>query len=102
MLNDILSSLEDDYKVSDVRTCVYWIAVTSFRCGLASTIAASIFPSEGRQVDAQEIFCLHEQRNWLDYATGPIPGLEPGMWLHIELIKYFFLETLFLGIARFN
>ena len=51
LLQDILSSLEDDYKVSDIRTCVYWTAVTSLRCGLASTMAASLFPSEGHQVE---------------------------------------------------
>jgi len=50
ILHDILSSLEDDYKVSDIRTCVYWTAVTSLRCGLASTMAASLFHSEGHQV----------------------------------------------------
>ena len=51
MLQDILSSLEDDYKVSDIRTCVYWTAVTSLRCGLASTMAASILPSQEHQVE---------------------------------------------------
>jgi uncharacterized protein (DUF4213/DUF364 family) len=51
VLQDILSSLEVAYKVSDIRTCVYWTAVTSLRCGLASTMATSIFPSEGHQVE---------------------------------------------------
>ena len=51
MLQDILSSLEIDYKVSDIRTCVYWTAVTSLRCGLASTMAASILPSQEHQVE---------------------------------------------------
>jgi uncharacterized protein (DUF4213/DUF364 family) len=51
ILQDILASLEDDYQVSDIRTCVYWTAVTSFRCGLASTMATSIFPSEKHQVE---------------------------------------------------
>ena len=51
ILQDILSSLEHDYKVSEIRTCVYWTAVTSHRCGLASTMAASILPSEGQQVE---------------------------------------------------
>ena len=44
-------SQKEDYEVSDIRTCVYWTAVTSFRCGLASTMAASIPPSEGHQVE---------------------------------------------------
>jgi hypothetical protein len=52
ILKEILSSLQLDYQVSDIRTCVYWTAVTSFRCGLASTMAASILPSEGRQVES--------------------------------------------------
>ncbi|MFC2165885.1 Rossmann-like domain-containing protein [Acidobacteriota bacterium] len=51
ILHDILSSLKDDYKVSDICTCVYWTAVTSFRCGLASTMPASLLPSEGHQVE---------------------------------------------------
>lgn len=50
LLEDILSSIEEDHDVSDIRTCVYWTAVTSFRCGLASTMAASIPPQEGNQV----------------------------------------------------
>ncbi len=52
LLKDILSSLDLDYRVTDIRTCVYWTAVTSFRCGLASTMAASILPSEGHQVES--------------------------------------------------
>ena len=51
ILRDILSSLKFDYEVSDIRTCVYWTAVTSLRCGLASTMAASLFPSKGNQVE---------------------------------------------------
>lgn len=51
VLQDILSSLEIDYNVSDIRTCMYWTAVTSYRCGLASTMAASILPSQEHQVE---------------------------------------------------
>jgi uncharacterized protein (DUF4213/DUF364 family) len=50
VLKDIFSSIKQDYEVSDIRTCVFWTAVTSFRCGLASTLASSIPPSEGNQV----------------------------------------------------
>jgi uncharacterized protein (DUF4213/DUF364 family) len=50
ILKDILSSLKDDHAVSEIRTCVYWTAVTSLRCGLASTLAASLLPSEIHQV----------------------------------------------------
>jgi len=52
VLKDILSSLELDYQVSDIRTCVFWTAVTSFRCGLASSMAAFLLPSEGHQVES--------------------------------------------------
>lgn len=52
VLQDILSSLKVDYKVTDIHTCVYWTAVTSLRCGLASTMAASILPSKGPQVES--------------------------------------------------
>jgi uncharacterized protein (DUF4213/DUF364 family) len=52
ILKEILSSIKQDYKVSDIRSCVFWTAVTSFRCGLASTLAASIIPSEGNQVES--------------------------------------------------
>lgn len=51
ILQGILSSLEVDHKVSEIRTCVYWTAVTSFRCGLASTMAASILPSQEHHVE---------------------------------------------------
>ena len=52
ILKDILSSLHSDCQISDIRTCVYWTAVTSFRCGLASSMATSILPSKGHQVES--------------------------------------------------
>lgn len=52
LLEDILFSLKADCEVSDIHTCLYWTAVTSLRCGLASTMAASILPSEGNQVES--------------------------------------------------
>lgn len=52
ILNDILYSLDQDYEVSDIRTCVFWTAVTSLRCGLASSLAASMLPTEEDQVQA--------------------------------------------------
>lgn len=51
ILNDVLSSIKQDYDATDIRTCVFWTAVTSFGCGLASTLAASILPSEENQVE---------------------------------------------------
>jgi len=79
ILYDILSSLDDDYKVSDIRTCVYWTAVTSRQCGLASTMAASLFPSEGHQVEnagnllptgAKELARLSLSSRTLEAAIG--------------------------------
>ncbi|MDH4218893.1 MAG: DUF364 domain-containing protein [Candidatus Aminicenantes bacterium] len=52
VLKDILSSLELDHEVSNIRMCVFWTAVTSFRCGLASSMATSLLPSEGHQVES--------------------------------------------------
>jgi uncharacterized protein (DUF4213/DUF364 family) len=52
ILKDILSSIKLDHDVSDIRTCVFWTAVCSLRCGLASTMAFSIRPSEGPPVEA--------------------------------------------------
>lgn len=50
VLRDILSSAGKDYQVSDIRTCIYWTAVTSLHCGLASTMAYLCPPTEGNQV----------------------------------------------------
>jgi uncharacterized protein (DUF4213/DUF364 family) len=79
LLQNILSSLEDDHEVSDIHTCVYWTAVTSLRCGLASTMAASLFPSEGHQVEnagnllptgAKELALLSLSSRTLEAAIG--------------------------------
>ena len=50
VLQSILSKLREDYEVSDMRTCGYWTAVTSNRCGLASSMATSLPPLETNQV----------------------------------------------------
>lgn len=42
ILQDILSSLEVDHKVSDIRTCVYWTAVTSLRCGQLTSTSSKL------------------------------------------------------------
>ena len=79
ILNDVLASLKDDHEVSDIRTCVFWTAVTSFRCGLASTMPASLFPSEGHQVEcagnllpssAKELARLSLSSRTLEAAIG--------------------------------
>lgn len=51
LLENIISSQKDSYPVSHIHTSVYWTAVVSFRCGLASTLAATFYPSEGNQVE---------------------------------------------------
>jgi uncharacterized protein (DUF4213/DUF364 family) len=79
VLENILSSLEDDCRVTDIRTCVYWTAVTSLRCGLASTMATSLFPSEDHQVEnagnllpttAKELAKLSLSTRTLERAIG--------------------------------
>lgn len=52
LLAEILSSIEIDHEVSDIRMCVYWTAVTSYGCGLASTMAYAIPPHEKNQVES--------------------------------------------------
>jgi len=52
ILKDILSTLLEDREVTDIRTCVYWTAVTSLRCGLASTMASFLTHSQGHQVES--------------------------------------------------
>jgi uncharacterized protein (DUF4213/DUF364 family) len=79
LLLNILSSLEDDHSVTDIRTCVYWTAVTSLRCGLASTMAATLFSPEGPQVEnagnllptgAKELARLSLSSRTLERAIG--------------------------------
>lgn len=52
VLKDILSSIKSDPAVTDIRTCVFWTAVCSMRCGLASTMAFAIRPVDGPQVES--------------------------------------------------
>jgi len=49
ILDDLIASLKEDSPVEEVRTCVYWTAVVSKYCGLASTIRES-GPHRERQV----------------------------------------------------
>jgi len=37
ILDDLISSLGDDSPVREIHTCVFWTAVMSSNCGLAST-----------------------------------------------------------------
>lgn len=52
LLKDILSSFQSDHEVSDIRACAFWTAVTSYRCGLASSMVTSLLPSERHQVES--------------------------------------------------
>jgi hypothetical protein len=38
IIEDILSSIHEDSPVSEIRACVFWTAVISRRCGLASVV----------------------------------------------------------------
>ncbi len=38
VIDDILSTIENDHAVREVRACVFWTAVVSKYCGLASTL----------------------------------------------------------------
>jgi uncharacterized protein (DUF4213/DUF364 family) len=38
VIDDIIASIQEDSPVSDIRACVFWTAVVSRHCGLASTI----------------------------------------------------------------
>ncbi len=47
-IEDILTSIETDSPVIEVRACIFWTAVVSRRCGLASTLRES-GPHHGRK-----------------------------------------------------
>lgn len=51
LLEEILSSIKGEHEVSDIHMGVFWTAVTSLRCGLASTLATSGLPPEENQVE---------------------------------------------------
>ncbi|MGD2295300.1 MAG: DUF364 domain-containing protein [Candidatus Aminicenantes bacterium] len=50
ILQGILSTIKEDQPVRDIHVCIYWTAVTSLRCGLASSMAAFMTPSDEPQV----------------------------------------------------
>ena len=51
ILRDIQSTIKEDHPVSDIQACVFWTAVISLRCGLASTMAVTLPPGHGHQVE---------------------------------------------------
>ena len=44
LIDDLISTLEGDAPVQEVRTCVFWTAVLSRQCGLASTVRSEGMP----------------------------------------------------------
>ncbi len=58
ILDDLIASLEEDAPVEEVHTCVFWTAVVSKRCGLASTVR-EVGPHGERQV--QGVGSLHKK-----------------------------------------
>jgi hypothetical protein len=50
ILDDVISTIKEDCKVKEVRTCVFWTAVVSKRCGLASTTRDQTLPHPERPV----------------------------------------------------
>ena len=58
ILDDLIASLEEDSPVEEVRACVFWTAVVSKRCGLASTIR-EVAPHGERRV--REVGSLHKK-----------------------------------------
>ncbi len=51
LLEEFISSIKGDLAVSDIQIGVFWTAVTSLRCGLASTLATSGLPPDENQVE---------------------------------------------------
>ncbi|MFQ5886401.1 MAG: Rossmann-like domain-containing protein [Anaerolineae bacterium] len=72
ILDDLIASLEEDSPVDEVRTCVFWTAVVSKHCGLASTMR-EVGPHGERQV--REVGSLQEKSalELAQYAKSDLP-----------------------------
>ncbi len=44
ILNDIISTVTEDYKIHEIHTCIHWTAVVSRGCGLSSTFQDDCIP----------------------------------------------------------
>ena len=44
ILNDIISTVTEDYKIQEIHTCIHWTAVASRGCGLSSTFQDDCIP----------------------------------------------------------
>jgi len=64
ILDDLIASIKEDSPVEEVRTCIFWTAVVSKGCGLASTIREE-GPHGERQV--RGVGSLHK-KNALELA----------------------------------
>jgi hypothetical protein len=71
LLRNIISSQKDSYHVSHIHTSVYWTAVLSLRCGLASTLAAALSPSEENQVENAGRLLPAESKALADLSFSP-------------------------------
>ncbi len=72
ILDDLIASLEEDSPVEEVRTCVFWTAVVSKHCGLASTIR-EVGPHGERRV--REVGSLHKKSalELANYVKSDLP-----------------------------
>ncbi len=44
ILNDIISTVTEDFKIREIHTCIHWTAVVSSGCGLSSTFQDDCIP----------------------------------------------------------
>lgn len=77
ILHDLIASLEEDWPVEEVRTCVFWTAVVSRHCGLASTIR-EVGPHGERRVRGVGSLQEKSALELAQYVKSDLP-LEAGM-----------------------
>jgi uncharacterized protein (DUF4213/DUF364 family) len=65
ILRDIITSLKADSPVREVRKGLFWTAVVSKHCGLASTMMRELCPDENKD---NNTFCSFSERSALELA----------------------------------
>lgn len=70
LLDDLLSSLQGDARVRDVRCCIFWTAVASRHCGLAATVRGE-FKHGDQPVAAPEAIAGSSARDLAARAASP-------------------------------
>jgi uncharacterized protein (DUF4213/DUF364 family) len=65
ILRDIITSLKVDSPVKEVRKGLFWTAVVSKHCGLASTMMRELCPDENKD---NNTFCSFSERSALELA----------------------------------